>query len=211
MKSSTLLFAWTLAWFAGAAQASTGKIYDFKVFLEDEAIGTHRFVVTPHAEQTYVNIDARFDVKFLFFTAYRYSHHNNEVWQGDCLQAIHARTDDNGDELLVRGERAAQQLVLQTPSGTQHLVGCIKTFAYWDADILNSTALLNAQTGKLEAVQIDFIADTTLEVRGKATPARHYRIHNEKFSIDLWYSLQREWLALESTTEQGARLRYQIQ
>ena len=31
------------------------KSYDFKVFLGDKEIGFHKFMVTPHKDQTYVN------------------------------------------------------------------------------------------------------------------------------------------------------------
>ena len=72
------------------------KSYDFKVFLGDKEIGFHKFMVTPHKDQTYVNSEANFDVKFLFISAYTYLHQNSEVWKGNCLQAINATTDDNG-------------------------------------------------------------------------------------------------------------------
>jgi hypothetical protein len=40
--------------------------------------------------------------------------------------------------------------------------------------------------------------------------ARRYALRGEKIAIDLWYSLDNDWLALESTTSGGRRVRYQI-
>ena len=50
-----------------------------------------------------------------------------------------------------------------------------------------------------------------MEVRGQATPARRYTIEGLERPIHLWYSLQGEWLALESTVAGGKRLRYVLQ
>ena len=187
------------------------KSYDFKVFLGDKEIGFHKFMVTPHKDKTYVNSEANFDVKFLFISAYTYLHQNSEVWKGDCLQAINATTDDNGDALYVRGKYREQTLNLQTHKGQKQLEGCIKTFAYWDPSLLNSNKLLNVQTGKLEEVNIEALGESQINRNGTLIRANHYRINNPKFNIDLWYSDNKEWLALESTTENGARLRYMAQ
>ncbi len=182
--------------------------YDFKVFLGDKEIGFHKFMVTPHKDQTYVSSEANFDVKFLFISAYTYLHQNSEVWKGECLQAINAITDDNGDALFVRGKYRDQALNLQTHNGQKQLEGCIKTFAYWDPSLLKSNKLLNVQTGKIEEVNVEVLGKSEINKNGSLIRAYHYRINNPKFSIDLWYSDNKEWLALESTTENGARLRY---
>jgi hypothetical protein len=41
--------------------------------------------------------------------------------------------------------------------------------------------------------------------------AEHFLLQTPRFSIDLWYSKSGEWLALESLTENGHRLRYEKQ
>jgi len=47
-------------------------------------------------------------------------------------------------------------------------------------------------------------------VRGTPTPARRYRLETRDFLIELWYSAEREWLALDSITAGGQRLRYRL-
>jgi Family of unknown function (DUF6134) len=194
---------------SNASLANEARKYDFKVLLDDREIGHHRFVVSEHNNETRILSEARFDVKFWFITAYTYLHTSQEVWQGGCLQSIEASTDDNGDDLFVRGESSNQSLKLQTHDGVQPLQGCIRTFAYWNPSLLENTKLLNAQTGILETVTFKLIGESRISVRGQPVTALHYQILNPKFSIDLWYSGNSEWLALESTTESGARLRYQ--
>ncbi|HEY0942264.1 MAG TPA: DUF6134 family protein [Steroidobacter sp.] len=42
------------------------------------------------------------------------------------------------------------------------------------------------------------------------TQARRYELRSKKLSIDLWYSQQSEWLALESKTARGQKLIYKL-
>lgn len=191
-------------------QASNTRSYDFKVYLDESEIGSHRFEILSDTDTQQVRSEADFDVKFLFFSAYQYRHSNTEIWQGECLKAINATTDDNGERLFVRGERADDALVLETSEGERTVKGCIRSFAYWDLDLINSTHLLNSQTGELEPVEVKDLGTSSIEYQGREVPAEHYIIRGEDLSIELWYSTEREWLALESTLENGKRLRYRI-
>jgi hypothetical protein len=194
-----------------AALAGAQRAWNFDVILDGEVIGQHRFEIFERDKTRHVEIEANFDVRILFFNAYRYRHSNYEVWQGECLQSIRSHTNDNGDKEFVRGEMKDGFLKLQTDAGTETLQGCVRTFAYWDPAILNSNTLLNAQTGELQPVQVKDLGSKTIQVRGESVQARHYRIDTAKFSIELWYSLQQQWLALQSTTANGAVLRYRLQ
>lgn len=196
---------------SAVAAASPNQAWTFDVYLDDQVIGQHRFEVYRHGDTQYVSIDADFDVRVLFFSAYQYRHDNYEVWQGECLKSIRARTDDNGDKAFVDGQLDGGVLRLRTAAGAKTLPGCIKTFAYWDPAILTSRYLLNAQTGELLAVHSRSLGQQTIRVRGEDVSARHYRLVTAKFTIDLWYSPQHQWLALQSTTQSGAVLRYKLQ
>ena len=211
MKIAHALLLTVFAVVSTPVPASQTKTYDFTVFLDDKEIGHHRFAVFPRDTLTHVTSEARFNVTFLFINAYTYLHSNTQIFRGECLRAIDATTDDNGDAMFVRGEYSDQKLVLQTHAGKQQLVGCISTFAYWNPELLDGKQLLNPQTGELMAVDFQALGESSVTVRGKQVPARQYRIDNPEVSIDLWYDGNQEWVALESTTKDGARLRYQIQ
>ncbi len=192
----------------GLATANENKHFNFKVFLDDKEIGQHTFVISPQDEEIVVTSEAQFNVKFWIISAYSYSHTSNEIWRGECLHTIEASTDDNGDSLFVRGSQKGESLQLHTHAGNNTLHGCVRTFAYWNPELLSDTKLLNVQTGEVEPVTFRLLGESTINVRDQAVTALHYRIENPEFSIDLWYSHTQEWLALESTTNNGARLRY---
>ena len=185
--------------------------WNFRVYLDDAEIGYHNFSLVDEGGQQTLSTEAEFNVKFLFITAYRYEHVNQETWQGDCLQAIASRTDANGKKFEVRGTRDAEAFELEVIDGRREMPGCVKTFAYWNPQILDAPALLNSQTGELLPVEIEEVATETLTVRGEDTVARRYRLLAKNMELDIWYSEDRSrWLALQSTVKGGRKLRYEL-
>jgi hypothetical protein len=183
---------------ASPLAAAQERRWEFRATLDDKPLGYHRFVLRepsgdPAGERELVS-SARFEVRFLGFTVYRYAHDATERWRGDCLVSLKARTDDNG-------ERSTVDLAPRT---------CAMSFAYWNPKILERTELWNAQTGKAEKVQVSALGADWIPVRGETLVARRYQLSGPRHPIELWYSAHCEWLALESRLDQG-RLRYRLE
>ncbi|HEY5754877.1 MAG TPA: DUF6134 family protein [Steroidobacter sp.] len=195
---------------AASLPAFANKTWDFRVFLDQKEIGTHRFDLVDRGGERELTSEARMAVKLLFVTAYTYDHHDVEHWNGDCLSKLSSTTDDNGDKHRVDVQRRDGETVVQTLEGTQRLGQCVLSFAYWNPAMLQQTELLNSQDGVHVKVKITDAGADAIVVRGVRTPARRYELRSEKLSIDLWYSEQQEWLALESKTERGQKLIYKL-
>lgn len=193
---------------AAPSPASANQTWDFRVFLDDKEIGTHRFDLIEQGAGRQLTSTARMKVKLLFVTAYTYDHHDVEQWQGDCVSQLSSTTDDNGEKHRVDVQRSDGTMIVKTLEGTQRLGECVLTFAYWNPAMLEQTQLLNSQDGEYVTVKIKDAGADSIVVRGVQTPARRYELRSEKLSIDLWYSEQKEWLALESKTERGQKLIY---
>jgi Domain of unknown function (DUF6134) len=189
------------------ASASSNREWRFEVFLDDKPIGFHTFRLSDSGTTRELRGEARFSVKLLGFTIYDYAHRNHELWRHDCLQRIDASTDDDGEDFHVRGAVEGEQLVLENSAGNSILPGCVMTFAYWNPAILSQQRLLNAQTGEYLDVSIQQLGEKSLQLQGRAVPALHYRIRTGESDIELWYSTDRDWLAL-STATSGGELRY---
>lgn len=201
-----------LLWLSTAtAFAEAPQQWRYKVFLDDQEIGYQTVIVNPEKTRATVQIEANFNVKFLFFTAYRYQHNNREIWQNNCLKTIESRTNDNGDTFYVTGKQEDQRLTLVTHDGQQTLRGCVRTFAYWDPRLLNAKRLLNAQTGEYLDVDTRYLGDDILAIANNSIRAKRYRLQAENIKIDLWYSETMQWLALQTTTESGNQLLYQLE
>ena len=195
---------------ASASTAAAPTTWDFDVTLDGKPIGYHRFTLTGDGAEREMKIEARFAVKVLIVTAYRYAHDASERWRGNCVESLVSRTDDDGEKLAVEAQRSGEALAVTAARGRNLIDGCVMTFAYWNPDILRRSRLLNGQTGEYEAVKITALLDGTETVRGKAVTAKHYRITGPANPIDLWYAPDGTWVALESTVAGGRRLRYQL-
>lgn len=197
------------------AVSHSDKNWEFKVYLDGDEIGFHHFSLIRNEDHHEIHSNASFDVKFLFFNAYSYRHNNVEHWNGQCLTSINAMTDDNGDLYDVSGNSAEDGFIVSTRENEEsekqnRYLPCIKTFAYWDPQFMKETSLLNSQTGEMISVASKFIGEETLLHDGDEITTKRYRLNGEDLQIDLWYSDDDHWLALESLTESGHVIRYAL-
>jgi Family of unknown function (DUF6134) len=189
------------------AREGVTREWDFTVSLDGKPIGEHRFTLRDLGETREIESEALFRVRFLFVEAYRYEHRARELWQGNCLQSVAARTDANGKPLFVEGRRDKGEFRIQSSSGAVLQDECVQTFAYWNPSILDAQRLLNPQTG--EYVDIKVLLMGRESIGGQQTD--RYRLigaGGAPLQIDLWYTAARDWVALESLTPEGRRLRY---
>jgi hypothetical protein len=213
----TVIGVFTQASYADSADASfpataQQQLWRFKVSLDEREIGFHNFMVTREGTQRTVEINADFDVKILFINAYSYDHDNREIWKDGCLQQIESETDDNGDLLKVVGENITEGFTITTNANTPRTIGspCVRSFAYWNPVFLESSQLLNSQTGEIVDVNITGQGEETLVIDGQPVPSRRYEIAMDEGPITLWYTRDSsQWLALQAMTEGGRTLRYQ--
>lgn len=198
---------------ATASQAlgiTTERKLDFDVLLDGRPLGIHEFTVEGDPESgATVRSDARFDLRILGISVYRYRHHASERWARGCLVSVEANTDDNGRERRVFGALQDGGFHVTEPHGLPSLPRCTATYAYWDrATLLRQNLLLNPQTGVADAVSVEPLGRATLITPSGVVTADRYRIHADRAMIDLWYSPAGEWLQLESTLESGRRILY---
>ncbi|MBT8084576.1 MAG: hypothetical protein KJO19_01485 [Woeseia sp.] len=212
MRILVLVVTLMIAFWSGTADASaTGdREWQFRVLLDGKPIGTHKFDLRSNGESRLLKSDASFEVKFLFFTAYRYQHTNTEEWANGCLQDIDARTVTNGKKQEVVGEQEGEKFVIEKPDEKSALPSCIMTFAYWNADFLKQNRLLNPQTGEYLDVEIESLGSDLITVRGEEKSAQRYRITAKDTDLEVWYSPNKEWLALESLAKGGRKIRYEL-
>ena len=210
-----LVFVYAVALvFSEVSIANTGpgkdrsESWNFRVMLDDTPIGYHKVNVDRTDNIKTVHTRANFDVRILFIPVYSYEHETRERWEDNCLVEISSTTDDNGDNYFISSIKKEDRLAVETRNGTTSLGGCVRTFAYWDVDLLNNQRLLNTQTGEYEPVNISDMGTGRLTIDEEQIEARHFRLVAEGLTIDLWYTNGMRWLALESVTESGAVLRY---
>lgn len=208
--AALVLLAWLPIAPVQADSAADIQEWNFKVYLDDSEIGYHSFRLIEGQDQRQLESQADFRVKFLFVTAYRYQHENVETWQGECLQQIESHTDANGKLLTVSGSQGPEGFKVETSDTSRQVPGCVKTFAYWDPRFLSESALLNSQTGEVIPVVIEPLPEPSYRVRGQEVPAQGYRMRGKNLDMEIWYSMDRQWLGLVSSIKGGRTLRYEL-
>jgi hypothetical protein len=109
----------------------------------------------------------------------------------------------------VHGHTNQRGFAMDAPLADTVLQGCIQTFAYWDKHFLQQKRLLNAQTGEYTEVTTVHRGTERFAIGDGEIEADHYTLTTRKFTIDLWYASDGNWLALESLAANGHRLRYE--
>ncbi len=203
-----MIVAMGSALLASPADAASRE-WNFEVLLDDRKIGYHSFSLSEADGQQVIETEASFDVKLLFITAFKYRHRNTEVWNDGCLRSIDAETDSNGKRFEVKGTATAESLSVAGTNGEAELGDCVRTFAYWDRELLTADRLLNSQTGEYEDVEIREVGNETIEVDGREVEAIRYALDAKGGEISLWYADEsRVWLALEAPAKGGRTIRY---
>jgi len=207
-KTAALL--WVAFVSGNSAANELSKTWEFEVLLDGSPIGYHRFQLSGEGDARRVESEARFDVRFLFFTAFRYRHTNTEVWDDGCLRSIESSTDSNGKDLAVIGTRLDNGFVVRGDGDQSSIDGCVMSFAYWNPEFLNQPRLLNPQTGEYLPVDVERLGRQALFVRGREVDAHAYRIRARQMELIVWYSDSNEWLGLESVAAGGRVIRYEL-
>jgi len=185
-------------------------VLDFNVYLNNKKVGKHLFTVSESGGEKQVRSNANFDYKILFVSAYQYEHSAAEHWIGNCLAEIDADTNANGKRLQVSGSQGATGFLVEKGDEPVELPKCVMTFAYWNAEILEQPKLLNPQTGEYLDIRVEKGGNEILKVRGKPVNATRYKLAASEVDLTIWYSADKEWLALESIAKGGHVIRYEL-
>lgn len=193
-----------------ASPATELNSWRFRVWLDEKEIGFHNFYLVENGDISQLHSEAEFEYKLLFVKLYDYEHENRETWKGNCLQSIESSTDANGKPYAVSGHARSGEFELAGNKGTATLPECVMSFAYWNPAFLKQDRLINTQDGEFLDIQVSPPVLEQREVRGEMLPSYRYSLEAGPLKLDLWYSTDDEWLALESEAQGGRTLRYEL-
>ena len=193
-----------------ASVLADNQEWRFRVYLDDKEIGYHDFILHEMDNQRKLQSEANFEYRLMFVKLFGYEHENTETWAGDCLTGIESKTDANGKSFEVSGSLQGDRFVLSGTAGDTELPSCSMTFAYWNPAFLQQERLINVQNGEVLDIEVSEPERVQLEVRGVMQTAWRYQLGAGEMNIELWYSENHEWLALETDARGGRRLRYQL-
>ena len=206
MKRGLLLAVAVLLGWSGWAGAAERPLA-FDIFRKGELIGSHVIAFKPEGEALEVAVDIRLLVKLLFVPVYRYEHRNRELWQGDRLLRIDSRTDDNGEELSVRGIAGPDGFKVQAGEDSYVAPLDVISTSWWNFATVKRRKLLNSQKGELMAVSVTRVGEEQVETAAGPIPATHYVVDGEA-KLELWYDGEERLAKIRFAGSDGAPIEY---
>ena len=130
------------------AYARTGQDLRFNVTRDGASIGEHSVRFVPAGERLTVITRLEIAVKVLLFTAYRFKHQAEEIWQSGRLLSVESTTDDNGTPLQVSGKAAADGFRIVGEQGPFLASPELLTSnSLWNSRIVGANRLIDVQRG----------------------------------------------------------------
>jgi len=150
----------------------------FRALRDGSPIGEHRVTFRPDGDRVTVETRVDIAVKVLFFTAFRFKHEAEEVWQSDRLVSVKSTTNDNGTLLQVSGVAVADGFRIIGEDGpflaSAHL---LTSNALWDRRIVRERRLIDVQHGGEIGLVTKPLGDEQVDTpQGPVRATRHHMI-----------------------------------
>ena len=213
-----LIFLLIFFWFGLTVANSTAKKtvsetisrkqIDFDVFIGEKRIGSHTFAFETGPNFKKVQSNAFFDYRLFNMSLYTYKHSSEETYDSrDCLLHIKSNTQTKAKlqrsvNQVVSGIRKHNEFWLEQPKKRRINKKCLMTFAYWTQRILDQTSLLNAQTG----IEVPIKVNKSKAKKSSVT----YLLQAENLNIEISYSKDGDWIALNSVSDKEKTVRYRL-
>jgi hypothetical protein len=105
------------------------------------------------------------------------------------LQELDCSTKRDGKDRRVTARRVGQSMRVIGPKGNVELDGSVIPSSYWNMRLLDQNRMLNSETGEILPIAVSLIGEEVIDVGGKPTKARRYRLQSQ-LALDLWYDDQ---------------------
>jgi len=161
----------------GSAAAQTSRNMVYKVTHSTYGdIGTYSNLIQTSGDTTTVTTTVHLVVKVLGIVMHREDDQRTEQWKNNRLVAFHGVTDKNGDKIVVNGRARDDSFIITTPSGTYAAPASVHPANPWSAASLQSTTMMQVDTGKVDPVKVRGGGETTVDINGSKVAAREYEI-----------------------------------
>jgi hypothetical protein len=215
---------------AAANDFPYGQTLSFNVYRNGQEIGRHTLSFEHGGPNRVVTVAINFGVKAMGITAYRYTHFEREVWNGDDLQALDSQTDDNGKKYKVHVQRGANGLTvdrqapadainastadqgLQPPSIEHELLPAdVLPTSHWNIAQGKRSVLLNTQYGTRAHVQVTTMGRESIKTATGATIEATRYHYTGDIRMDQWFDDRGRWVKGMFAAPDGSTIDYVLQ
>ena len=208
------LLAVLLTLSSALASAAGALPYDsslsFVAYRNGEPIGRHTVTFERDGGQLKVSTSIDLAVKFMGFTAYRYSHRAQEVWADDSLVSLASTTNDNGTKHNVTATRQAGDITVDHDGKRTVLPAKNLPSSHWNIEQVRQSMLLNTQKGIEAKVNITRGARENVKTLSGFVAATRYTYSGDVV-MDQWFDDRGRWVKTSFKASDGSTIEYVLQ
>lgn len=206
-----------------------GPVTTFTVLRNGQEIGRHTLRFESKDGLRTVTIAIDYDVKLLGVSAYRYSHRSREVWKGDLLQSLSARSEENGRKFAVNAQHKGDGLHVEreVPAATNPADSAFQGFgpasvsvetvpagimptSNWNLRQTTQSTLLNTHYGTLYNTRIVPAGRDRVRTSSGTIEANRFTYSGD-IRMDQWFDDRGRWVHAAFTAFDGSRIEYILQ
>jgi hypothetical protein len=163
---------------------------------------------------TRVDASGKVEVKVLGLTVYSYIVASSETWKAGQIVAMKCSAVEDGKKTDVELWQAGQELRVRVNGKNSYMVRSdLWTSSYWKlADKKyhnNPIAILDADTGREQDGQLQYIGTEAIKVGANAVDCYHFNVTGIPVPIDLWFDKHHR-LVRQEFTESGHKTLVQL-
>lgn len=172
----------------------------FDIIRNGKPFGEHRITFDQQGDKTHVQIDINMRYSLGPVTLFRYTHSNEEIWDGDKIISVRSQTNDDGEKYVVDATWGDVVKVDITDKGEKKTIEApanIYSTSYWNPIALKAGQLLNTQKGRIEDVSVTKVGDEEALVGGESVMAERYAIDTVLPLEVLYDKKTKQWVGLD--------------
>jgi hypothetical protein len=190
-----LLGPWLTPLLCRTARAADPRDLRFRAFHKGAPVGVHTVAFRTEGEMLTVTTHIDIEIKVLFFTAFRFKHDAEEVWQSGRLVSVASTTNDDGTLLRVSGRAAGDGFRILGGDGPflaeAHL---LTSNTLWDRRLVGELKMIDVQYGGEVGLVAKRLGDELVDTpTGRVTATRH-QIITPHYAGSLFYDADGRWV-----------------
>lgn len=194
----------------GPARAATSGDLRFRALHRGSPVGEHSVAFQRDGDRLTVTTRVDITIKVLFFTAFRFKHDAEEVWQSGRLASVTSTTNDNGTPLKVSGYAAGDGFRILGEDGPFLASAQLLTSnTLWDSRIVRESRLIDVQHGGEVGMVSKRLEEETVVTPQGPVRASRYQIITPHYAGSLFYDADGRWVK-GLIEQQGEILEYAL-
>lgn len=196
--------------FPAPARAAVANDVRFRAMHQGAPVGEHRVAFRADGDRMTVVTHIEITIKVLFFTAFRFRHDAEEVWQAGRLVSVQSTTDDNGARLQVSGYAAGDGFRLIGEDGPFLAAAQLLTSnTLWDKRLVDENRLIDVQHGNEVGLVGKLLGEEAVATPQGQIRASRYHILTPHYAGSLFYAADGRWVK-GLIEQQGEILEYAL-